>query len=301
MKRIIGYMIPVVLSLASLVGCDEEYVTYSDAEYIMFADTVATYPVQKDVEYFSIPVVSTVKKNYDRTFAVEVLDKESNAIENLHYTLKSNTVTIKAGETCGEVLVHGNFESMEASDSLGFCLQLVMDERLEMPLYGKKTKAVLMKSCSFDINDFCGWTMFTSMFLYDYSTAPTYQRLIFTEKHPTLENTIICHDWMADGYDVLMTFDPEDPMNPIVTMPEDQVMSDESSFFGIVYGDNKLLVKNSSIYDSYFYTCGKYLALWVEIYVKDLGELYGTVGHFYNIMEWVSDEEADRLKREEGL
>ena len=41
----------------------------------MFADTMATYPVQKDVEWFSIPVVSTVVKEYDRTFGIEIIDK----------------------------------------------------------------------------------------------------------------------------------------------------------------------------------------------------------------------------------
>lgn len=32
-----------------------------------------------------------------------------------------------------------------------------------------------------------------------------------------------------------------------------------------------------------------------------MGENVGLVGHFYNIIEWVSDEEADRLQREEGM
>ena len=64
-----------MLAAASLAGCKERYVTYEDAEYVMFADTMATYPVQKDVEYFSIPVVSTVTRDYDRTFGVEIIDK----------------------------------------------------------------------------------------------------------------------------------------------------------------------------------------------------------------------------------
>lgn len=275
--------------------------TYSDAEYIMFADTVATYAVEKDVEYFSIPVVSTVVKNYDRTVGVEIIDSESNAIESLHYKLLSNTVTIKAGENRAEVQVHGYYDNIGDTDSLGFCLQLVMKDELEMELYGKKTKAVMMKACPFDINQYCGWVVLTSMFLYDYSTSPSYQRLIHTEKHPTLENTIIMKDWMADGYDVNLTFHPEQPLNRTVTMSADQIMSDEASFFGIVYGDNRLYVKNSSLNDSYFYPCGNYLLLWAEVYVMDLGELYGTVGHFYNVMEWVSDEEAERLQREEGM
>ena len=84
MKQIIKYMTLAFLAVAALTGCKERYVTYSDAEYVMFADTLATYPVQKDVDYFAIPVVSTVVKDYDRTFGGEVIDKTSNAIENRH-------------------------------------------------------------------------------------------------------------------------------------------------------------------------------------------------------------------------
>ena len=68
MKQIIKYMTFAFLAATALVGCKERYVTYSDAEYVMFADTLATYPVQDTVEYFKIPVVSTVVRDYDRTY-----------------------------------------------------------------------------------------------------------------------------------------------------------------------------------------------------------------------------------------
>ena len=206
MKQIIKYMTLAFLTVAALGSCKERYVTYSDAEYVMFADTLATYPVQDTVEYFSIPVVSTVIRDYDRTYGVEIIDKGSNAIENLHYRLQSNTITIKAGENRADVMVHGYYENIEATDSLGFTLQLVMDEKYVMPLYGKQTKAVLMKSCPFDINDFTGYCVLTSMFLYNYNATGSYQRLVYTEKHPTEPNTIICRNWINDGYDVTMTF-----------------------------------------------------------------------------------------------
>lgn len=311
MRRILTYISIAFIAGLSMAGCNEEYVTYSDAEYIMFADTMAIYPVQakgaKDKDgnvidtTFRIPVVSTVVRDYDRTIGVEVIDKGSNAIEKYHYRLESNTVTIKAGENRADVLVHGYYDNIGATDSLGFELQLVMNDKLEMPLYGKSTKAVLMKSCPFDINDFTGHCMLTSMFLYQYSITGRYQRLIKTEVHPTEPNTIICRNWIADGYDVTMTFHPEDPMMPFVTMDSDQVMSDEGSFFGQTHGDNKILVESSPYYDSIFYPCGSYLYIYTHVYVENLGEPVGTVGHFYNIMEWVSDEEADRLKKEEGM
>ena len=297
MKRILKYIAIPFLAVMS-IACQERYVTYSDAEYVMFADTLATYPVQQDVEYFSVPVISTVTRDYDRTFGVEIIDKGSNAIEKLHYRLQSNTVTIKAGENRADVMVHGYYDNIEATDSLGFQLQLVMDEALEMQPYGKSTKVVLMKSCPFDINNFTGYCVLSSMFLYQYSITGSYQKLVYTEKHPTEENMIICRDWINEGYDVTIRFNADDPMKPFLTMDEDQVASDEGSFFGTAHGDNKILVRNSALYDSIFYPCGSYLYLWTEIYVENLGATVGTVGHFYNIMEWVSDEEAERLRRE---
>lgn len=300
MKRLVKYTAIAFLSAIFLAGCHERYVTYSDAEYVMFADTLATYPVQQDVDYIKVPVVSTVIRDYDRTFGVEVIDKGSNAIETLHYTLESNTITIKAGETRADVLIKGKYDNIGPVDSIGFTLSLIMADQLEMPLYGRQTKVVLMKSCPFDINDYTGYCMLSSMFLYQYAVAGSYQRLIYTEKHPTEENMIICSNWIADGYDVTMRFHADDPMAPVVTMDSDQVMSDEGSFFGQTHGDDKILVESSPYYESYFYPCGRYLYLYTHVYVENLGTPVGTVGHFYNVMEWISDEEADQL-RKEGL
>ena len=309
MNRIYIYLTIAFVAVLSLTGCYERYVMYSDAEYVMFADTMAVYPVQakgtldKDGNLidttFRIPVVSTVKRNYDRTFGVEVIDKGSNAIERKHYRLESNTVTIKAGQLRADVLVHGYYSNLESTDSLGFELQLVMDDALEMPLYGKRTKAVMMKSCPLNIDDFTGYCIFTSMFLYQYSVTGSYQRLIRTEKVD--DNTIICRNWLADGYDVMLKFNDDDPMEPIVTMPADQVASDEGMVFGQTHGDDRILVSHSTMAESVFYPCGRYLYLWAHFYVEKLGTTVGTVGHYYNVMEWISDEEAERLQKVEGM
>lgn len=295
MKQIFKYIAMSFVAAMAFNACQERYVTYEGAEYVMFADTLAVYPVMEGADQFSIPVVSTVTRDYDRTFGVEVLDKLSNAIERKHYSLESNTITIKAGETRADVKVRGHFENIGEADSLGFALQLVMKDELVMPLYGKQTKAVLMKTGKFDRSKFTGYCVLSSMFLQNYSQTGEYNRLIFTEPHPTLKNVVICRNWIKDGYDVELTFNDEDPLMPIVTMAR-TVAGDQGSFFGTAYGQwgDKLYVCSSNLAQSIFYPLGGYLYIWTEISVDE----YGIVGNFYNVMQWVTDEEAERIKRE---
>ena len=295
MKQIFKYIAMSFVAAMALNACQERYVTYDGAEYVMFADTLAVYPVMEGADQFSIPVVSTVTRDYDRTFGVEVLDKLSNAIERKHYSLESNTITIKAGETRTDVKVRGHYNNIGEADSLGFALQLVMNDELEMPLYGKQTKAVLMKTGKFDRSKFTGYCVLSSMFLQNYSQNGEYNRLIYTEPHPTLKNTVICRNWLKDGYDVELTFNDEDPLMPIVTMAR-TVAGDQGSFFGSSYGQwgDKLYVRSSNLAQSIFYPLGGYLYIWTEFSVDE----YGIVGDFYNVMQWVTDEEAERIKRE---
>ena len=120
-----------VFAVSMLVSCDEEYIKYSDVEYVMFSEPQSTNMVLADNQYFGVAVSSTVACSYDRTFGVEVVDKGSNAIEGKHYRLLSNSVTIPAGELAAEVKVQGLYENIEPTDSLGFILKLVMPEQLK--------------------------------------------------------------------------------------------------------------------------------------------------------------------------
>lgn len=303
MKKIY-FILSAFVAMAAMVACDEEYVTYNDAEYVMFAEEQSINMVLADQKYFTVPVASTVACDYDRTFGVEVVDKGSNAIEGKHYRLLSNSVTIPAGELAADVKVAGLYENIEPTDSLGFVLKLVMPEQLKFDLYegSDQTKVVMYKSCPFDRNNFTGWCILTSMLLRDYpGDNQSYQRLIRTEAHPTEPNTVILRSAFYDGYDMTITFNPENPANPLVTMDKDQVVSDEASVFGQILGDNHILGTHSFYYPSYFNSCQHFVELWMQVYVENLGETVGTVGHFYNILEWISDEEAERLQRENGM
>jgi hypothetical protein len=66
-------------------------------------------------------------------------------------------------------------------------------------------------------------------------------------------------------------------------------------------GDNHILCGESPYNESYYNSCQRFAVLWLNVYVYDLGDPIGTVGQFYNVLEWVSDEEAERLQRENGM
>lgn len=284
-----------------MLSCKEQYITYRDAEYVMFADSISTNMVEKDNNRFTVPIASTVTRNYDRTFGVEVIDAGSNAIEGKHYRIVSNTVTIPAGQSCANVEVEGIYDNIEATDSLGFSLRLVMNSALKWDLYkdSDRTKVVMYKSCPYDRNNFTGYAVLSSLLLRDYPGENTsYQKVVYTEAHPTEPDMIIIRDAFYNGYDITMAFDGSNAAEPRVTMDSDQVLSDEASVFGQILGDNHILCDDSPLYTSYYNSCQRFVVLWLEVYVENLGQMVGTVGHFYNVLEWISDEEAERLKRE---
>lgn len=310
MKRITTLLFATGLLAAFTTGCKEKYKTYSDAEYVQFTDTVSLNMVLENQDYFSVPVAATTACGYDRTFAVEIVERpmkpskgQVRAIEGVHYRLLSNTITIPAGKRATEVRVRGIFENLEPADTANFSLRLIMPEQVKSDLYEDETHVRMLKSCTYNLDDFTGWCVVTSLFLNDYPGVEntSIQRLIRTEKHPAEENTIILRNWLFTGYDIAIRLETSDPAEPYITMDEGQVLADETSVFGQILGDDRILVSRSPNYISRFSSCERFAELWIHVYVEKVGVTVGTVGHFYNIMEWVSDEEADRLQREEGM
>lgn len=301
MKQSIGTYIVVLLIALCASSCKEQYTTYNDAEYIMFADTLSSNPVLVDNNTIKVAVSSTVSRSYDRTLGIEIVEQGSNAIEGLHYRLRTPSITIPAGKLSADVEIEGCYENIEATDSLGFVLRLVMNENLKWPLAknSDQTKVVLYKSCPFDINNFTGYAVLSSMFLLNYpGENASYQRLVYTRRHKSEPNCIVIEDCFFDGYDITLRLHGDDPARPVITMDSDQVVSDEASVFGQILGDNHILCDDSAYNESYFNSCQHFAVLWTHIYVENIGVTVGTVGNFYNILEWVSDEEAERIKRE---
>ena len=293
MKRLLKNWGMLFFALSVMAGCSEENATYSGPDYVMFSDTLQTIAVQSDDTYYDIPVTATTACDYDRTYSVEVVDKGSNAIEGVHYDLQSNNVTIKAGEQTSSIKIRGHYNNFEDTDSIGVMLRLTADKDKIWDLYGRDTKVVLVKVCPFDINTFVGYAVLTSTFFTDYMQT-TEMRLLTTEKDPEVENGIILKNFLYDGYDIKVSFNTDNPLQPLLEMEPQVVGSTAEAFQGSVWGDDKLRVMNTTGAISYYNVCQNFFFQYMTFYVNGVG----TVGTYANVVEWISKEEYDYLKKQ---
>lgn len=295
-KNILLSTIASFVMLATFTNCEEQHTLYQGDEYIMFADTLTVLGVENSDEVFDITIAATTVSDKDRTVAVEVIDKHSNAIEAIHYAIESNTVTIKAGELTGSLRIKGIAENLSVDYDPEVMLHLIADDKYHWDLYGgDTTRVVLRKVCPFDINAFSGYAMITSTFLYNY--VGSYNRLIKTEVDTTEENTIIMRDFYYDGYDVKLRFTTDDPLNPLIEM-DDQPLVTTGEAFGTVYGDGMLHIYQPTNYVSYYSACEKFIYQYITLWVPGMAAGTNTVGTFIHAIEWISDDEARILQNQ---
>ena len=292
-KKILFSAIVSLISLVCFTSCEEERTVYSGQQYIMFADTLSVIGVEDNGEYADIYISATKAMDKDQTLAVEVIEQESSAIEGVHYTIESNTVVIKAGELSTSIRIRGHYENLTVDENLPeIKLRLISPEETQWNLYeskGLETKVMLQKVCPFDINAFTGYAMITSTFLYNYVGG--YNRLIKTELDPIEENTIIMRDFYYDGYDVKLRFTTDDPLNPLIEM-DDQPLVTTGEAFGTKYGDGMLHIYQPSNYVSYYSACEKFIYQYITLWVPGMAAGTNTVGTFIQAIEWISDDEA---------
>lgn len=299
MKKLLIGCMAAVAALIAFSGCDQDKVVYSGPNYLMFSDTLYTYAVQETKEIFNVPVSATVPADYDRTFGVEVIDKESNAVEGKHYKILSNTVTIKAGEMSTDVKVQGLYKNIGITDSLGFALRLVIPDTEQWSLYKNEAKVVMQKICPFDIKNFKGYCKVTSSYLSsDYYPKKVDLRLVTSDIVEGKENTIVVHDLYFDGYDMEIKFNRKDVLEPLVEM-EEQICGSTGEAFNTIHGDGKLRLNQPTAYTSFYSTNENFILQYVTMSVNNKdGSYYGTVGTFVNVLEWISEAEAEKLKEQ---
>lgn len=299
MKKLLIGCMAAVAALIAFSGCDQDKVVYSGPNYLMFSDTLYTYAVQETNEIFNVPVSATVPANYDRTFGVEVIDKESNAVEGKHYKILSNTVTIKAGEMSTDVKVQGLYKNIGITDSLGFALRLVIPDTEQWSLYKNEAKVVMQKICPFDIKNFKGYCKVTSSYLSsDYYPKKVDLRLVTSDIVEGKENTIVVHGLYFDGYDMEIKFNRKDVLETLVEM-EEQICGSTGEAFNTIHGDGKLRLNQPTAYTSFYSTNENFILQYVTMSVNNKdGSYYGTVGTFVNVLEWISEAEAEKLKEQ---
>ena len=296
-----GLMSMLALLMCAITSCgDAERPSYDGPNYILFSDTLTVLAVQNNEEVFDIPVAATEACSYDRTVAVEVIDKKSNAIEGKHYTIESNTITIKAGERAANVRIRGNYDAIAATDSLGLTLRLLTQKADQWDLYEKnyEAKVILQKCCPFDINLFNGYAVLTSTYMQEFMPNVD-NRLIKAIIDSEEENTIIMKDFFYDGYDVKIRFTTNDILNPLIEMDE-QTFASTAEAFGTNYGDGYLHLYQPSSGVSYYSTCEQFIFQYFTLYVPGMAG-NNVVGTFASAIEWVSADEAKRLYLEGSI
>ena len=283
-----------LLALALFTACNTKHITYTGPMYIAFSDSLSICPVMPSGEPFDVYIAATKPSSVDRTFSVEVLNKKSNAIYGHHFEIENQTVTIPAGEMATSVRIIGNYDNIEANDSLSIVLSLLSVDDYEWDLYGQTTRVELKKACPFDINNFTGWVKMTSSFWLQYSSSLHFERIVKSEPVEGDPNAFIIKDFMMDGYDVKFYVDATDILNPVVHMDGEQVVGDTRIPFQMVYGDGRIRGLEDPSYLPYFDICNRYAETYMYMYVKNVG----TIGTFVNIIEWITDEEANEYLSE---
>lgn len=300
-KNVLKITMVLVAAVLWLTGCKPEYTTYQGPNYILFSDTLYEMAIVDDETYYDVPVVATCACDYDRNVAVEVVDSGSNAIEGKHYSIESNTVTIKAGELRANVRIKGYHSNLEVSDSLGFRLQLLVPENEQWDMYNNTADVLVRKACRFDINTFTGYCVVSSTYIMNFMNGVD-NILAYSEVVPDEENTIVIKGYFYKGYDLKVKFDATDIHNPLIRM-EEQRFAPTSEAFGTLYGNGYINVYQPTAYTSYYSSCEKFIFQYMTLYVPGMDNSEtqtqtNTVGTFVNAVEWISDDEAEKIKRE---
>ena len=290
MKHIFIGICALVSALVGFSSCEEDRVIYNGPDYVMFSDSVITFAIQNETDYHDVYVATTQAVDYDRNFGVEVVSKESNAIEGKNFVVESNSVTIKAGERAAAFRIRGLFNSFADTDSIGITLRLVNKDKL-WNIYGDKAKVTFQKVWPFNIDTFTGYCRIRSSYFQSYMLGVEY-RLIKTERDPENANNIIMKNFLYDGYDIKVNLSSKKPLEPIVTMDEQMIATTGEAFGGSIWEDDILRMYFSPSYPSYFNVAQHFMVQYMTLYVKGIQEQVGT---YMNAIEWISQPEAKRM------
>lgn len=289
MKKILTLLLAFPLAATFLTGCQPENIVYSGPEYVMFSDTIYTMPVLDEEDAtFSVPVTATTTADYDRNYAVEIINDKSTAVRGRHFDFVDNTnnVVIKAGERVANVVLKGHYNNVGRDDSLRLSLRLVEPSSQKWDLYGDVTKVDFVKCHPFEINEFLKIKndAAEANFIM-YATFPfgndmnTFQVKGFKKDDKTLMLTDMFGTSGSDNIRVI--FDDSDPLDLVITVPEQPGFRE--STYGTVW------IRSIAQYPSYFNTFDNFFVLLLEAYVPQIGSF----GVYQYIFKAIDADEAE--------
>ena len=290
MKKFLNLLLATPVAAVIMVACQsDEGITYSGPEYVMFSDTVYTMPVQDKEETFSVPVAATTTADYDRNYAVEIVNEKSTAVRGLHFDFvdNSNNITIKAGERVANVSLKGHYTNIAREDSLVVSLRLVEPKAQEWNLYGNTTRVDLVKCPPFKMNEFLKIKkeddkvnlIMLASFPFDSSMGQYSAHGYKKDDH-----TLILMDMFGESSSekIRIIFDEKDPLDLRITVPEQAAFRESN--YGYVW------VRSVEQYPSYFNTFDNFFVLILEAYVPQIGS-FGVYQYIFECID--ADEEAD--------
>lgn len=256
----------------------ENFVQFADSEYIM--------PVTEDERVFEVPVGMTTATSYDRSIAVIVDAKNSNAIEGYHFDIESHNVTVEAGKLTANVRIHANYSKIASvNDSLVITLRILTEESNISPIYGNKTMVRLQKVRPFDIDDYVGNMQITCTFPFSLSNVTRY--LVKTEKVD--DHTLKIKNVFEDNRDLKIRFN-EDADNPL---DQSIVVKEQIAFTDNMFGPVSMMSVDGA--PSYYLPEDRAFVLYMESFLSQMGSF----GAYYYVFQWITPDEA--LAIENGL
>lgn len=287
MKKLSFYPLAVFFLFAAfLTSCQEEKITFSGNDYVMFSDTLQYMPVTENAEQtFDVMISTTKAADADRTFAVELVTNKSNAIEGHHFNLVSNNVVVKAGELAGKVQIKGHYDNIQYGDSLAFTLRLLTNKNQTWDMYGKETNVSLVKCLPFAIDNFVGNLKMYASFPFDNSTVTFYVKSI--KKNDSI---LLVKDAFSGRYDLEIRFNKNgsNPFEDGLTVPEQAAFSDPN------YG--QVFTRTVDAAPSFYVTYLRTLCLYMEMFVPETGSF----GVYKYMFKWVPQSEVDAAQNSTG-
>lgn len=278
--KMIKFLLALVMATMS-VACTSrvEDIRYEGEDFVLFSDSNYVMPLTEGDDVFEIPVGFAIPSTHSRTVAVMVDVRESNAIEDYHFTVESHNVIVPAGQLTGMLRLRGIYDHVESvNDSLAITLRLLTKEADASPVYGNTAHVLLRKIRPFHIEDYVGDLRLTCTFPFSTSSVTSFN--VKSEK--LNDSTLVVRKPFEDTRDLVLRFHTgkDNPFDQNIDMREQVAFTDAT--FG------QVSMSTIDGIPSYYLPEDRAFVLYLDAYLAHLGSF----GAYYYVFEWISPDQA---------